>query len=212
MSVAIIDRPDGTSDKQSKYPTITNFKPVASYNWLDVPNPTILVPGILLHHASLSFKVSDTDTSDGEGYPPIWSPPTDPQAISPDTRFGYVDQNADRYPKSPISPLFSSILQIQSKYPFSSIDIVSDRSPLRKLYAFASNDPNLKEFRFVVSVFGDTKKTVVFHRQEEMTREEYEEGQFHGYRAGLKDNICAAMKWRREGHRTIGFRNTSLEA
>ncbi|KAL8779965.1 MAG: hypothetical protein Q9213_006690 [Squamulea squamosa] len=186
ISMTIIDRPDGTSDEQSVYPTITGFKPVASYNWLDVPHPTILVPGMHLHDVNLNLGASNTDTSGDEGSPPIWSPPTEPQAIAPDTGFRYVDQNADRYPKSPISPLFSSVLQMQSAYHFSSIDIISDRSPLRKLYAFATRDSNLKEFRFGVSVFGSTKKTVVFHRMEQMTREEYEEGHFRGYRAGFE--------------------------
>ncbi|KAL8928622.1 MAG: hypothetical protein Q9172_000837 [Xanthocarpia lactea] len=149
MSVTIIDRPTGNGDESSKHPAITRFTPVASYNWVDVPNPTILVP-------------------------------------APDTGFSYVDQNADRYPKSPISPLFSSVLQVQPTYPFSSVDVVSDRSPLRKLYAFAAREPNLKNFRFGFSVFGDDKKTVVCHRMEEKTREEFEEGQFHGYRAAFE--------------------------
>ena len=49
MTVTIISRPTGTADEESKYPTITGFKPVASYNWLDVPSPTILVPGQLAY-------------------------------------------------------------------------------------------------------------------------------------------------------------------
>ncbi|KAL8846875.1 MAG: hypothetical protein Q9221_008074 [Calogaya cf. arnoldii] len=180
MTVTIISRPTGTAEEESKYPTITGFKPIASYNWLDVPSPTILVPG----------------------YPPIWSPPTYPPTITPDdSSFRYVDQNADRYPKCPISPLFSSIQHVQPNYSFSTIDIISDRSPLRKLYAFAAGEPNLKDFRFGVNVFwyeknkggknGEEKKTVVFHRMEKTTREEYDEGQFHGYRAGFEEQyLC----------------------
>ena len=134
---------------------------------------------------------------------------------------------------------------VQPTYPFSSVDVISDRSPLRKLYAFAAGDANLKEFRFGVSVFGEgvkgvkggekqgeekqgeekqpeeepgeekqadekqgdekqadekqadekqadekqakeKKTTVVFHRMEKMTREEYQAGHFHGYRAGFE--------------------------
>lgn len=102
-------------------------------------------------------------------------------------------------------------------YAFASVDIISDRSPLRKLYGFAAGDPNLKDFRFGVSVFGngvkggekqgeekqaeekhaeekhaeekqgkEKKTTVVFHRMEKTTREEYKMGHFHGYRAGFE--------------------------
>lgn len=48
MSVTIIDGPTGNGDEPSKHPAITRFTPVASYNWVDIPNPTILVPGMLL--------------------------------------------------------------------------------------------------------------------------------------------------------------------
>ncbi|KAL8815867.1 MAG: hypothetical protein Q9223_005041 [Gallowayella weberi] len=165
MSVTRISRPKGIKNKDECQRTIVNVSPIASYNWLDVPSPTILVPGS----------------------PPIWSPPSNPRAIAPDEGFSYIDQNADRYPKSPLAPIFSSVLQMDPSFQFDTIDIVSDRSPLRKLYAFAAHDPELKDFRFGISVFGrDEKKMVVFHRMEKMTREEHEEGGFHGYRAGFE--------------------------
>ena len=187
MSVTIIDRPTGNGDEPSKQPAITRFTPVASYNWVDVPSPTILVPGMLLAPLATPTFLDITLTyGNPKGYPLIWSAPSDPQAIAPDTGFSYVDQNADRYPKSPMSPLFSSVLQVQPTYPFSSINIISDRSPLRKLYAFAAREPNVKNFRFGFSVSGDDKKTVVCHRMEEKTREEFEEGQFYGYRVAFE--------------------------
>ncbi|KAL8736511.1 MAG: hypothetical protein Q9166_000303 [cf. Caloplaca sp. 2 TL-2023] len=164
MTVTTISRPDGRDIEHTNYPTITGFIPIASYNWLDVPNPTILVPGC----------------------PPIWSPPSNPQTIAPDTGFDFVDQNADRYPQSPLKPLFASIIQMQPAFDFSSIDIITDRNSLRKLYAFAASDPKLKDFRFGISLFGDEKKTVMFHRMEKMTREVFAEGCFHGYRKGFE--------------------------
>ncbi|KAL8682992.1 MAG: hypothetical protein Q9186_000987 [Xanthomendoza sp. 1 TL-2023] len=142
--------------------------------------------------ASLSVSSHETSKTDTytcllPGSPPIWSPPSDPQAIAPDEGFRYIDQNADRYRKSSLTPIFSSISNTDSSYQFDTIDIISDRNPLRKLYAFAAHDPGLKEFRFGVSVFGgDDKKTLVFHRIEKMTREEHEEGEFHGYRTGFE--------------------------
>lgn len=76
------------------------------------------------------------------------------------------------------------------------VDVISDRSPLRKLFAFAVGDASLKDFRFGVSVFGgkgegevgkgEGKGTVVFHRMEKKSREEYEDEEFHGYRAGFE--------------------------
>ncbi|KAL8905638.1 MAG: hypothetical protein Q9207_002511 [Kuettlingeria erythrocarpa] len=166
MSINTISRPNGSDNKGLEHPTIGNFTSVASYNWLDDPNPTILVPG----------------------RPPTWSPPSLPQSIAPDTGFRFIDQNADRYPKSPLTPLFSSILHTHGTYPFETMDIISDRSPLRKLYAFAVNEPDLHDFRFGVSTFNGSgnKTTVVFNRMEKRTRDEYEGVTFHGYRSGFE--------------------------
>ncbi|KAL8884685.1 MAG: hypothetical protein Q9215_007330 [Flavoplaca cf. flavocitrina] len=104
---------------------------------------------------------------------------------------------ADEQSKHPIITGFSQVASynwldaskstIVPVYPFSSIDIISDRSPLRKLYAFAANDPNLKDFCFGFSVLlsNGGRKTVVFHRKERMTRE-IEKGGFYGYRKGFE--------------------------
>ncbi|KAI4224108.1 MAG: hypothetical protein L6R40_008471 [Gallowayella cf. fulva] len=61
--------------------------------------------------------------------------------------------------------------------------------PLRKLYAFAAHDPDLKNFRFGVSVVRHhdgktTTTTAMFHRMEERTRQVFDK--FHGYRAGFE--------------------------
>ncbi|KAI4167223.1 MAG: hypothetical protein LQ343_007383 [Gyalolechia ehrenbergii] len=172
MSTKTISRPNGNDDKALEHPIITGFTPVASYNWLDDPDPTVLVPGC----------------------PPIWSPPSVPQPLAPDTGFRYIDQNADRYPESPLTPLFSSILQIHGTYPFETVDIISDRSPLRKLYAFAANEPDLRDFRFGVSTFSSSgkKKTIVFHRMEKRTKDEYEGVEFRGYRSGFENQYMRA--------------------
>ena len=39
-----IVKPNPSSDRPN-FPRIFNFETVASYNWLDVASPTILVPG-----------------------------------------------------------------------------------------------------------------------------------------------------------------------
>ena len=41
----------GPSNNGEDPPKILNFKTVASYNWLDEPKPTILVPGKLRTNA-----------------------------------------------------------------------------------------------------------------------------------------------------------------
>ncbi|KAL8672313.1 MAG: hypothetical protein Q9168_003229, partial [Polycauliona sp. 1 TL-2023] len=166
MRVDIIKRPTGNIDDHLKHHTITDVNAIASYNWLDVSNPTILVPGS----------------------PPTWSPPTNPRSIPPDAGgFLYVDQNADRYPQCPIAPLFAAIRSLHPNYDFSSIDIITDRAPLRKLFAFAAGDPQLRDFRFGITVHGKgEKKTVVLHRMEKMTREKFAEDTLRGYRAGFE--------------------------
>ena len=73
---------------------ITNFKVVASYNWLDVNLATILVPGI----------------------PPLWNPPAVSKSLSPDEGGRFVDQNADQNPGSPLEVFLTAIHAVDPSF------------------------------------------------------------------------------------------------
>lgn len=50
MSPKKISRPIGNDAEELEHPIITGFTPIASYNWLDDPDPTTLVTGMSFPH------------------------------------------------------------------------------------------------------------------------------------------------------------------
>ncbi|KAI7081398.1 hypothetical protein KC356_g9139 [Hortaea werneckii] len=90
---------------------ITAVEQVASYNWLDSKDSTLLVPGI----------------------PPIWSPPDAPVQVPPDTGRFFIDPNAGKMPTSPMEPLFRAVLHEHPTFDFSSLDLITDRWALSRL-------------------------------------------------------------------------------
>lgn len=66
---------------------ITDVKHLASYNWIEAPTPTIVVPGS----------------------PAQWSPPQGNRCVKKDSGLVYIAQNAARHPDSPLEPLFRSL-------------------------------------------------------------------------------------------------------
>ena len=139
---------------------LSKFSVVASYNWLDEPQPTILVPGI----------------------PPIWSPPSDTPGLRPDTGTRYIDQNQDRMPNSPLEPLIYAIQAHRPEFDFSAVDIITDRRSLRQLYGFIIGDK--KGFLFGVEVVGDA---MIFTRHEPQSRETVPPNKFIGYRESFEE-------------------------
>ena len=149
------------SDLDDRGPVeLSDFSVVSSYNWLDEPQPTILVPGA----------------------PPIWSPPSDAPALKPDAGARYVDQNADRMPHSPLEPFIQAILSQRPAFDFSGVDIITDRKTLRQLYGFSSGEK--KRFEFGVEAVGDT---TIFTRVEPRSREIIAPNTFAGYRQSFEE-------------------------
>ena len=160
---------------------LSDFSVVSSYNWLDEPQPTILVPGA----------------------PPIWSPPSDAPALKPDKGARYIDQNADRMPHSPVEPFIQAILSHRPAFKFSGVDVITDRRTLRQLYGFASGDE--KYFEFGVEVVGDT---VVFTRVEPRSRETIAANKFAGYRQSFEEaytKLHSAAKGSTSHHRLVTY-------
>jgi hypothetical protein len=139
--------------------TITDVKPLASYNWIEAANPTIAVPGI----------------------PPRWSPPLVPRQLPKDTGLVYIAQNAARHPSSPLEPLFRALYTAEPAFDLRSVDVVSDRNNIRKLLTFidpSSSRNGLEPFTIDVESNGST---VVFSRTETKTKEYIAPHEFKGY-------------------------------
>jgi hypothetical protein len=125
---------------------LTNYQQVASYNWTEKQVPTILVPG----------------------RPPKWSPPSLPTTLQNDKGQVFINQNGARS-SNPMAPIFSAL---QVMYPdqslrdvcdMRSVDLITDRSNLRKLCYFASGQVR-QGFRIDVEI---VEQTMVFTRREE---------------------------------------------
>ena len=94
----------------------------------------------------------------------------------------FIDKNADRYPSSPLEPLIQSVMLVQPDYDFGSVDIVTDRQPIRKLLDFLEG--TAEDFRFGAKLVGNT---IFFVRMERVTREMIPVGEFRGYRAAFEE-------------------------
>ena len=132
---------------------IADVSIAASYNWLDTYTATILVPGI----------------------PPIYSVPRFPPRLSPDAGTQYIDQNGDRNPGSPLESLVAAVHATDEEFDFRSIDIITDRRPIRKLFGFVNGDYGQPQFgpspsfKFSVELIG---ASAFFTRIEDKTREQ----------------------------------------
>ncbi len=83
------------------------------------------------------------------------------------------------------------------------IDIITDRSPLRKLFEFVSHEN--EDFRFGVQVVG---KTVLFVRMEKRTREAIPHGQFQGHRRAFQDGytkFASSAEGSTSAHRIVKY-------
>jgi hypothetical protein len=116
---------------------ISNCIPLGSYNWVDCPTPTIVIPGT----GYLSLNSPNIITTRTHlGRPRVWKEPDLPLKVLPDSGYKFVDQNAWRCHKSSLEPIFRSIEITQRTLGNSSfslaeqkIDVVTDRNNLRKL-------------------------------------------------------------------------------
>ncbi|KAH7087976.1 hypothetical protein BKA62DRAFT_582451, partial [Auriculariales sp. MPI-PUGE-AT-0066] len=131
---------------------IQDFQHLSSYSWVDVAQPTIIVPGNT----------------------PVWNQPTLPVTLRQDSGKRFVDQNAHRAPAFPLLPLFAAVLHTKSvtsdtaivAFDLASVDVVSERNGLRKLLRWIEGGDNVKNFRIDVDLVGDI---VLFTRRESQT-------------------------------------------
>ncbi|RPA74636.1 hypothetical protein BJ508DRAFT_366106 [Ascobolus immersus RN42] len=159
---SIIDDPTLTSGK-------TNFTALASYSWLNCSQtPTIAVPG----------------------HPAIWTPkpPGTITTLEPDRGTYFSDQNAARHPSSPLEPIFRALAITDPSFSFDNIDIVTDRTVLRKLFRFirAGHLGKRDRFQFAVQRVGGV---TLFTRNEVKTTDYFRGDRGYGF-AFEKEFTC----------------------
>ncbi|PKK42541.1 hypothetical protein CI102_14545 [Trichoderma harzianum] len=146
-------------DLRAPLASITDVKPLSSYNWIEAPTPTIAVPGS----------------------PPLWSPLRGSRRLRKDSGLVYIAQNAARHPDSPLEPLFRAVYITNPTFDIRLIDVVTDRNNVRKLLSFinpGSLQDGLQTFTIHIEV---TKNTAIFCREETTTQEYIGPHEFRGF-------------------------------
>ncbi|KAM3463918.1 hypothetical protein NHJ6243_002880 [Beauveria neobassiana] len=157
--MAVISRAQLQSVTASGRAVITDVKHLSSYNWIEAPTPTIVVPGM----------------------PALWVAPKGPRRLARDSGFFYIAQNAARHPDHPLEPLFRSLYAEDEFFDISSVGVITERNSIRKLLSLIIPDPYKSEssaFTIGVEVIKDT---VIFRRDEAVTHEILGPGSYRGH-------------------------------
>lgn len=102
---------------------ITDVKHMSSYDWIEAPTPTMIVPGV----------------------PARWAGAEGPRQTAQDSGLASKAQNdAARHPESPLEPLLRALYAENDAVDMSPVHVIADRSNIRKLLSFAS--PELGQF------------------------------------------------------------------
>ncbi|KAJ4420637.1 hypothetical protein N0V82_004202 [Gnomoniopsis sp. IMI 355080] len=126
-------------------PFVTDLKTVASYNWLDRTDPTIVIPGT--------------------GKPPRWTPLATPRRLDLDDGEYFRDRNSANFPKHPMEPTIVAAVTMQRDIP-QQTDVVASGSDIGNLIRFLQGED--KPFRMLVELVGDS---VFLIRRENTPRE-----------------------------------------
>lgn len=171
--------------------SITNVKPLTSYNWIEAPKstPTIAVPGS----------------------PALWSIPDVPRRLQKDSGLIYVAQNAARHPESPLEPLFRALFTTHPSFDIRSIDVVTDRNNIRKLLSFidpSSNKYGLEAFTMNIEM---ARNTAIFCRHEAQTTQYIGSHEFRGFGHEFeKVYTISQINGSTGHHRIISYRFSDL--
>ena len=131
------------------------FELVCSYNWVSTTSPTIYVPGS----------------------PPQWKPVTLPTTLPKDSGTYFIDQDAFRAPAFAFEPMFAALDLMKPDFDFGSVDLVTNRNSLRKLFNFASGRAP-QSWRVDVNL---VQNTLILTRRERSTREVIQGSRNVGY-------------------------------
>jgi hypothetical protein len=90
------------------------------------------------------------------GSPAAWTPPGLPIQLQEDFGLHYVDQHGFRVPCYQFEPLFQACAIMNRKKRFDNIDVVINRSSIRKLLTFASGERDYSAFHMDVDLIDNT--------------------------------------------------------
>ena len=103
-----------------------------------------------------------------------------------------------------MAALLRAVRLTQPGFDFASVDIITDRRPVRKLYGFVTGESS--SFKFGVAILG--KKTALFTRIEDRTREEGPSPGYREYRRAFEEaylKIPASAKGSTSHHRVVRY-------
>ncbi|EGX92194.1 geranylgeranyl pyrophosphate synthetase [Cordyceps militaris CM01] len=139
---------------------ISGVKHISSYNWIDAPTPTIVVPGA----------------------PARWNPPKGPQDLAADSGDIYEAQYAARKLDCPLEPLFRSVHAEHDAFDLNAVDVVTDRGNIRKLLSFITLEPKKKKYFEGFTIYVEVvQNTALFCRDEAVTAESGRDYGFWGH-------------------------------
>lgn len=134
------------------------------------------------------------------GSPPLWSPPSAPQKLAPDSGLVYIDQNAARNPRFPLEPLFRALYADDPYFQVGDIDLVTDRNNILKLLRFARGSSS-DAFQIRVEISGS--RTALFTRVEAKTTDIIQG--FRGYGHTFEQAYTEAERGSSAHHRIVGY-------
>ncbi|KAF7976192.1 hypothetical protein HWV62_7364 [Athelia sp. TMB] len=149
-----VPKPDVPDDRDAQV-ELTALSYVGSYNWVNSPDPTIVVPGS----------------------PRRWLDRELPFNVKADSGIVFVDQNAFRMKDTPLLPLIRAV-ELVSKlsetsnpegFGWPNVDFVTDRSNLRKILRWIDGSAGGRALRIDAQLAGNG--TILLNRWERRTRE-----------------------------------------
>jgi hypothetical protein len=142
-----------------------------------------------------------TSSNEGvKGSPPLWSPPSIPFKLAPDSGTIFIDQNAARNPRFPLESLFRALSVNGPELDIGDVDLVTDRNNIRKLLRFVQGSSN-DTFQIQVEIAGD--RTALFTRMEEKTKETI--WGFRGYGHNFEKACTKTPSGSTAHHRIVGY-------
>ncbi|KAI1438014.1 hypothetical protein GGR50DRAFT_574267 [Xylaria sp. CBS 124048] len=169
---------------------ITDVEYLSSYNWVEAASPTIVVPGS----------------------PALWAPLPGTTQVKRDSGLIYKDQNRARCPDYPLEPLFTALCAMQPHFDFQSMDVVTDRSNLRKLFSFVeptAEEQPLESFTIEIEIH---ENTALFSGLEASSEEFIHPGQFRGFSHEFEKSYTRQQINGSVGHhRIISYRLGSMK-